>query len=84
MIFHNCLIRPERIIFNLEKIEKADFSGNARRPVLSHNPQNVHLFDMYWRYGRRNSGGGGRGQFPPTPIFCQPKKIKSLKIVTYK
>ena len=29
------------------------------------------------------TGGLGGGQSPP-PIFCQPKKIKSLKIVTYK
>ena len=29
------------------------------------------------------TGGQGGGQLPP-PIFCQPKKFKSLKIRTYK
>ena len=29
------------------------------------------------------TGGGGRGGSPP-PIFCQPKKFKSLKITTHK
>ena len=32
-------------------------------------------------HGRRNRGAGGA--IAP-PIFCQPKKIKSLKITTYK
>ena len=35
-------------------------------------------------HGRRNRGAGGGGQLPPPPIFCQPKKIKSLKIMTHK
>ena len=30
------------------------------------------------------TGGQGGGQFPPPPIFCQPKKFKSLKITTHK
>ena len=28
--------------------------------------------------------GGQGGQLPPPPIFCQPKKFKSLKITTHK
>ena len=28
--------------------------------------------------------GGGRGAIAPPPIFCQPKKFKSVKITTYK
>ena len=28
--------------------------------------------------------GGAGGAIAPPPIFCQPKKIKSLKITTYK
>ena len=29
-------------------------------------------------------GAGGAIAPPPPPIFCQPKKFKSLKITTYK
>ena len=28
--------------------------------------------------------GRGRGAIAPLPIFCQPKKLKRLKITTYK
>ena len=30
------------------------------------------------------TGGQGGGAIAPPPIFCQPKKFKSLKITTYK
>ena len=29
-------------------------------------------------------GGQGAGNFSPPPIFCQPKKFKSLEITTHK
>ena len=30
------------------------------------------------------TGGQGAGNCPPPPIFCQPKKLRVLDIVTYK
>ena len=39
-------------------------------------------FSDLTRHGRRNRGGRGGAIAPP--IFCQPKKIKSLEITTYK
>ena len=29
-------------------------------------------------------GQGGGGQLPPPPIFCQPKKFKIIKTMTYR
>ena len=37
---------------------------------------------MHSMHGRRNRGAGGGAIAPP--IFCQPKKFKSLKITTHK
>ena len=47
-------------------------------------PGDIYSASFYnMAVGTGGGAGGGGGNCPP-PIFCQPKKFKSLKITTYK
>ena len=57
---------------------------NGKRHQVSQTKQTNHSSCISLAYMAVGTGGGqAEGNCPP-PIFCQPKKFKSLKITTYK
>ena len=65
------LINPSYFLRNI-CIVSSIYEGKPLNPFLS--------IEMH--HGRRDTGAGR--EIAPPPIFCQPPKIKSLKITTYK